>query len=111
MHIRHVEEEHTTYWRLAVVSYQRPACHDAVGVGLEIRLMGGAPYVTQGWSVWLVKAVEHGLDMARVAWAIPPGVGHSRQPAVDIPALLHAANDIGLLSHMTIGYGTIGKVD
>src|SRR5215475_8627723 len=102
IHIRHVEEKHAAYGLLAVVSNQWSTRHHHAGMLGEVRLVGRTELLAQGPSTWLVQTMKHGLDMAFGARTIPPGVRDPGQPAMDIPALLHATNDIGFLCYMAI---------
>src|SRR4030095_9126874 len=77
----------------------------------EIRLMGLTELMAQGAGSWLIKTMKHGLDMAFGARTIPPRIGEPGQPALDIPTLLHTANDIRFLCHMAISSGAVGKFD
>src|SRR4030095_9422297 len=111
VHIRHVEEEHTAYGLLAVVGNQWSTRHHHAGMLGEVRLVGRTELLAQGPGTWLVQAMKHGLDMAFGTRTISPGVGDPGQPAMDIPPLLHATNDIRFLCHMALRSGAVGKFD
>src|SRR5713101_1640885 len=110
IHIRHVEEEHAAYGLISVIGNQWSTRHYHAGMLGEIRLVGLTELMAQSPGTWLVQTMKHALDMAFGAWTIPPGIREPGQPAMDIPTLLHATDDIGFLCYMAISSGAVGEI-